>query len=100
MSDEKWMYAAFIEDSYTVPGDERSRTHPGHGYPEHTVSCTKVREFQNEAEMREFVERQEKSNVYSKQYRIVKYVPLTVKTTVTVEVQCPLTPGRPKEKSR
>ena len=20
----------------TIPGDERSRTHPGHGYPEHT----------------------------------------------------------------
>jgi len=22
--------------SFMVPGDERSRTHPGHGYPEHT----------------------------------------------------------------
>lgn len=28
--------------SIYIPGDERSRTHPGHGYPEHTettVSC-------------------------------------------------------------
>lgn len=23
-----------------IPGDERSRTHPGHGYPAHTVTTT------------------------------------------------------------
>ncbi len=27
-------------DSVTIPGDERSRTHPGHGYPEHTQEFT------------------------------------------------------------
>lgn len=25
--------------SIYVPGDERSRTNPGHGYPEHTETC-------------------------------------------------------------
>ena len=29
-------YAIIEFDSVWVPGDERSRTNPGHGYPEHT----------------------------------------------------------------
>lgn len=28
----------FDSESMTIPGDERSRTNPGHGYPEHTVT--------------------------------------------------------------
>ena len=81
----KEFYAAFIQDSYHVEGDERSRTNPGHGYPAHTVSYVKVEEFQNEEEMRRWVERQEKS-AYSKKYRIVKCTPMEVRTTVNVEV--------------
>jgi|APSaa5957512535_1039671.scaffolds.fasta_scaffold123738_2 hypothetical protein len=27
-------------DSQHIPGDERSRTNPGHGYPAHTVTST------------------------------------------------------------
>ncbi len=26
-------YALFVNDSVHIPGDERSRTNPGHGYP-------------------------------------------------------------------
>ena len=29
-------YAIVEFSSYTIPGDERSRTNPGHGYPEST----------------------------------------------------------------
>ncbi len=29
-------YVILTFETFTVPGDERSRTHPGHGYPEHT----------------------------------------------------------------
>lgn len=33
-------YAIIIlkQNSVTIPGDERSRTNPGHGYPAHTVT--------------------------------------------------------------
>lgn len=31
--------------SYTIPGDERSRTNPGHGYPEHTETVRTVRHY-------------------------------------------------------
>lgn len=29
-------YVILTFETRTVPGDDRSRTHPGHGYPEHT----------------------------------------------------------------
>lgn len=37
-------YAIMVieKKSIHVPGDERSRTHPGHGYPEHTETYTSV----------------------------------------------------------
>ena len=82
----KEFYAAFIRDSYSVEGDERSRTNPGHGYPAHTVSYTKVEEFQDEEEMRRWVERQEMSTYTKSKYRIVKCIPMEVRTTVNVEV--------------
>ena len=82
----KEFYAAFIQDSYHVEGDERSRTNPGHGYPAHTVDYVKVEEFKDEAEMRRWVERQEKSTYSRSKYRIVKCIPMEVKTTVNVEV--------------
>jgi hypothetical protein len=32
----------------SVDGDERSRTHPGHGYPAHTEESCEYREYANE----------------------------------------------------
>jgi hypothetical protein len=37
-------YAVIEETHTTIPGDERSRTHPGHGYPEHTQTSTKFQD--------------------------------------------------------
>jgi hypothetical protein len=37
-SDAHYVLLLFKERSVHVPGDERSRTHPGHGYPAHDVS--------------------------------------------------------------
>ena len=41
---------AFIEtDSIYHEVDERSRTHPGHGYPAHTETVTKIREYSDKS---------------------------------------------------
>jgi hypothetical protein len=52
-----WVMVQFSSDSYTVPGDERSRTNPGHGYPEHTVTTDKVEmtAFTSESEWKKVV---------------------------------------------
>lgn len=85
MSNSNEFYAAFIQDSYTVPGDERSRTNPGHGYPEHTVIHTTVREFGSETELKQWVAQQSKS-VYSPKYRIVRCTPVQVTTEVKINL--------------
>ncbi len=79
-------YAAFIEDSFHVEGDERSRTHPGHGYPAHTVTYTKVEEFSSKDAMEKWVARQETSAYNKQKYRIVKCIPMEVHKNISVEV--------------
>jgi len=78
-------YAAFISESRHIPGDERSRTNPGHGYPAHTINYTTVREFCSEQEMLLWVKQQDGFN--SKNYRIVTFEEVTLKRTVTVKIE-------------
>jgi hypothetical protein len=35
----------YEQSSIWVPGDERSRTNPGHGYPEHTEDTSRMRYY-------------------------------------------------------
>lgn len=80
-------YAALVKSSYTVPGDERSRTNPGHGYPEHSVDYTEVIKFKDHDEMITWVKKQESSVYYRKKYQIIKYIEMTVTSTIAVEVK-------------
>ena len=80
-------YAAFINRSRTVPGDERSRTNPGHGYPEHTVTHAEVKEFESLDEMKKWAEKQEVRFGMLPEYRLVEYKELKVKTSVVVEIE-------------
>lgn len=44
-------YILITTDTIWIPGDERSRTNPGHGYPERTEVVQKVKFFDTEAEL-------------------------------------------------
>lgn len=46
-------FAIVTEVSVTIPGDERSRTHPGHGYPESTETYIKYESFTDRAKWEE-----------------------------------------------
>lgn len=35
----------YDSESVTIPGDERSRTNPGHGYPEHTETYSTFKHY-------------------------------------------------------
>jgi hypothetical protein len=41
------VYAILTPTSTLIPGDERSRTNPGHGYPEHLVENWDIEIFLN-----------------------------------------------------
>jgi hypothetical protein len=50
-------YAIITFGSVTIPGDERSRTNPGHGYPEHTESTASYVAYTNKEEWEAEVKR-------------------------------------------
>jgi hypothetical protein len=79
-------FAALVFDYITIPGDERSRTNPGHGYPEHTESVIKYITFASKVDMEQWVSKQETSPYGRKDnYKVIEVVPLNVKLKVVVE---------------
>jgi len=74
--------------SVTIPGDERSRTAPGHGYPEHTDHYVQVYEvFNNEEAFKGELAHQVKDARFgSPTVRGFKFVPYVTKTEIVVSV--------------
>lgn len=85
-------YAVIETRHITIPGDERSRTNPGHGYPEHTEECISYHAFADEREMRAWVERkEERTRHYADygNYRIVFVQPAKVEISTNVTITKP-----------
>ena len=80
-------YAIIIESSIHHPGDERSRTHPGHGYPAHTETVQEFKEFKNEGEFRQWIERQESRPYSSETYRAIAFKPVEITKTVSFNIR-------------
>lgn len=76
-------YAALFYRTIYIPGDERSRTNPGHGYPESTQETIDLIEFSSKEEMESWVLRR---GSYDK-YKLIKYQELSVKTKVEVSIE-------------
>jgi len=76
---------AIIEFSLIhVPGDERSRTHPGHGYPAHTETQITYKAFTDEDEWAFAVEELERQGRV--EYKAMKVIPARVSTHVRVDI--------------
>ena len=79
-------YGILKFSSITIPGDQRSRDCPGHGYPEHTMTSVELQIFTKREAWETEVSR--KTN---DRYDSGDWVPLViqrpaVKTTVTVNI--------------
>lgn len=75
-------YLAILqEDHVYVPGDERSRTNPGHGYEEHTVDAWSMMVFQDETAWKQEIEQLTKRRV---KFQAVRIVPAKVETKVVI----------------
>lgn len=79
-------YAAIVTDSIWVPGDERSRTNPGHGYPEHTVDNIVMHEFASIEELEFWVAR-ETASYSPRKFRLIQYEDLAFTRAVSVKVK-------------
>jgi hypothetical protein len=77
-------FAVIIWRAEYHEGDERSRTHPGHGYPAYTTEFQEFKPFEDENEFKKWVEFQEKSGSGKERYQAIKYVPLLISTSISI----------------
>jgi len=75
--DEK--YAAIITHTIHHPGDERSRTNPGHGYPAYDETVENLHKFKSKQDMLDWVEAR-----YDSKYTLIKYTELRVTTKIEI----------------
>lgn len=80
-------YAILEPRSTFIPGDERSRTNPGHGYPEHTEHSWDYIVFPNKEEWETEVKRRHESQWGRKDFVAISATPATVTSTVSVKVE-------------
>jgi hypothetical protein len=80
-------YAAIITTTETIPGDQRSRDYPGHGYGEHQVERTTIKKFKDLAAVEEYVRCEDESKYGKDNYILIQYEELVVKKTVSLEIQ-------------
>lgn len=73
--------------SITVPGDERSHTHPGHGYAEHTVPTVSCAVFPTREAWAAEIERLNRVQHGDKNWvSLIAHVP-AVTTSVKVDIR-------------
>ena len=79
---EHW--AIITTSSYTVPGDERSRTNPGHGYPEHTVETIQYDAY---TDFDKFTAEVQRLTLRNSKFRAVHVQPMSIDVSVSVKVK-------------
>ncbi len=68
--------------SVTIPGDERSRTHPGHGYPEHTDTYCYYHIFPSKVELANWILKHADTK-----YVVLLAHTMQVDKTVTIDIK-------------
>lgn len=69
-----------------IPGDERSRTNPGHGYPEHTEHSAEYIAFTDENEWKEEIVKRMGQVFGSPNFVAIRVAPASIKTEYNITV--------------
>lgn len=77
-------FAVLVPTAVNIPGDERSRTSPGHGYPESTEYHWHIITFENEEKWKEDISRR-MQHVRIESFKAVKILPANVTISATLE---------------
>ena len=78
---EDFHWAVVTETSVFIPGDERSRTNPGHGYPETTSTYLEYKSFKTLAALEYFLKKMSPNS----RYKVLKVTPVEVELKVSVK---------------
>jgi len=79
------LYIIIKMQTRTIPGDERSRTAPGHGYPEHTVSSSVVALSTTKRD--EWEDKVRVMTAQNERFVAGVFYPATVETVVNVSIK-------------
>ncbi len=79
-------FAVLEFDSVYVPGDERSRTNPGHGYPEHYEETVKYIAFDSKKELEEWLGNKYPFKLDSNNYTVLDVSPKQVTRSVSINI--------------
>lgn len=77
-------FAVLVPTAVYIPGDERSRTFPGHGYPESTEYHWHIITFENEEKWQEDISRR-MQHARIEPFKAVKILPANVTISTTLE---------------
>ena len=81
-------YAIIQSDSIYIPGDERSRTCPGHGYPASTQQVVTYEVYLTKDKLMTAIQELENPKYGSKKnYVVVKVTPIKVTTSINIDIQ-------------
>lgn len=83
LSDEPFL-AILKSKSIYIPGDERSRTNPGHGYPESTEHSFDIEVYDSEEGWKKEVER---LTTRKEKFKAVQIRPASIKMTISVDIK-------------
>ena len=86
MTDSTEYFAVIFDKEVHHQGDERSRTHPGHGYPAYTENIPSIQEFLSQEDLLAWVKHEESLTYGKKTYRIIRCSPVTITTTIQVQL--------------
>lgn len=74
-------YAILFVRSVYIPGDERSRTNPGHGYPGGTENYWNIEVYKNREDWEAEIIKQTNQRTT---FKAVKMTPAKIQTTISV----------------
>lgn len=77
-------YLLITSKTIYIPGDERSRTNPGHGYPESTETCPVLKWFDTEQQVLDYLEKWGRNIKDPQIWELAGKVKLEVKTTLSL----------------
>ena len=80
-------YGIIDKSTQHIPGDERSRTHPGHGYGEHTVTTTRITEYKDKGEWERAIRRKATPSFgQPEKFKAIVYREVEVQTHVKINI--------------
>lgn len=81
-------FAILTFSTITIPGDERSRTNPGHGYPESTESVVKYTAYLDEAEWKAAIfEKMNSPSYYKDNFLPIKVKGVVIETSYNIIIK-------------